>query len=493
MSGLADRRSRRLLALIASCVVVLWPFAVAAHTDFDSSTPADGATVDGPLSEVVVEFTNPAEPAGDGFELLDPSGEIREPTTIDPTDGTAFVLTFDPALTAGTYGLRWQVRAGDAHPIDGSFSFTVTGSGPASTSPPTSAPSSGTPSEDAPGNPPTSPATTVAATELADFLTAGDDVGDDAAWVGRVGRSFTFLGLIFGLGTVAALVWVIRGRRDEIAAELSWIRLAGFAVAVGGFIEWAGLHMTHDDVATELLTTKAGVAVALKIVGGLAVLVGFHTGVGKIVAPPRSLSAASVADRPVTSTSTSASDGLQWSPTASAAPGLIGFALVLASFWFDGHTVSRGWWPLHAMVNLVHVLAAAVWAGGVFAMTTIVWMRRRATEPTDTAAMVVRFSSVAAVSLAAVTVAGGIMAFTVIESLGDLFSSQWGRVLVAKLVAVAVGAGIGAYNHFRLRPALERSPDDPALATELRRTLTIESVVFVAVILLTGWLVAAAT
>ncbi|MEZ5298763.1 MAG: copper resistance protein CopC [Ilumatobacteraceae bacterium] len=138
MSDHSSLRARlsRLLASIAACVLVFWPAAASAHTDFESSTPTDGETVDGPLSEVIVEFTNPAEPAGEGFELLDPSGVVRAPTSIDPTDGTAFVLTFDPALSDGTYGLRWQVRAGDAHPIDGSFSFTVVGAAPTTTTRP---------------------------------------------------------------------------------------------------------------------------------------------------------------------------------------------------------------------------------------------------------------------------------------------------------------------------------------------------------------------
>ena len=500
-------RRVRFLAVIAACLTVLWPSVASAHTDFESSTPSDGVTVEGPLSEIVIRFTNPAEPAGEGFELLEPSGAVRQPTAIDPTDGTEFVLTYDPPLDAGTYGLRWQVRAGDAHPIDGSFSFTVdvpvpattlptnTTAPPATTSPSTAIP----PTTLAPTDvtPPTTEAvapvsdTTVPPAALDEFLAGDDSIADDAAWVGRVGRTFTFLGLIFGLGTVAALVWVIRGRRDEISAELNWVRLAGLAVALGGLIEWAGLHMTHDAVATELLQTKAGIAVALKIVGGLAVLIGFHPGAGEIVAPGRSLSAATLTGDDVASDPRTA--GSKWVPTTSAAIGLLGFALVLVSFWFDGHTVSRGWWPLHAAVNLVHVLAAAVWAGGVFAMTTIVFMRRRADRPTDTAAMVVRFSSVAAVSLAAVTVAGAIMAYSILEAPGDLFDTPWGRVLLAKTAAVAVAASLGGYNHFRLRPELERRPDDPALATSLRRTLTIESGVFVVIVVLTSWLVAAAT
>ncbi|MEQ8437253.1 MAG: CopD family protein [Ilumatobacter fluminis] len=508
-----------LLAVIAACLAALWPSAAFAHTDFESSTPADGATVEGPLSEITVTFTSSAEPAGEGFELLEPSGEIRQPTSIAPTDGTTFVLTYDPPLEAGTYGLRWHVRAGDAHPIDGSFSFTVdvpvpTTTAPVTTTPATTAPATTTPATTPPVTtesagattmpattlpPPDRTPTTAAATPAAspttvppvalDEFLAGDDTADDAAWVGRVGRTFTFLGLIFGLGTVAALVWVIRGRRDEIAAELNWVRIAGLAIALGGLIEWAGLHMTHDAVATELLRTKAGVAVALKIVGGLAVLIGFHPGVGRVVAPARSLSAATLTD--AASSDTRAAGG-RWVPTTSAAIGLIGFALVLASFWFDGHTVSRGWWPLHAAVNLVHVLAAAVWAGGVFAMTTIVFMRRRSDDPTDTASMVVRFSSIAGFALAAVAVAGAVMTFSIIDEPGDLFSTQWGRVMVAKIVGVAVAALLGAYNHFRIRPSLEQRPDDPALLADLRRTLAIESGLFVLIVLLTSWLVAAA-
>ena len=100
--------------------------------------------VAGPLDQVIVDFTNPANVAGEGFELLDPSGTVRTPTMIDPTDGTSFVLRFDPPLTAGTYGVRWRVQAGDAHPIEGSFTFQVTLPPPAS-SPETTGPATTVP------------------------------------------------------------------------------------------------------------------------------------------------------------------------------------------------------------------------------------------------------------------------------------------------------------------------------------------------------------
>jgi copper transport protein len=107
--------------------------------------------------------------------------------------------------------------------------------------------------------------------------------------------------------------------------------------------------------------------------------------------------------------------------------------------------------------------------------------------------MVIRFSSIAGISLGALTVAGLVMAWLVLDSFGDLFSTDWGRVLLLKVGVVAVAAGLGGYNHFVLRPALEVSPDDPGVAAHLRRSLLIESAAMGAVIVLTAVLVASST
>ena len=96
-----------------------------AHTSFESSTPSNGEVLAEPVGEILIAFTNPASEAGDGFVVLDPSGQVRAPTSVSTQDGTVFRLTFDPPLDGGQVGVRWSVRAGDAHPIEGSFSFTV--------------------------------------------------------------------------------------------------------------------------------------------------------------------------------------------------------------------------------------------------------------------------------------------------------------------------------------------------------------------------------
>lgn len=496
-------RARPVVGLVLVVLAILVGGRTAsAHTDFDSSSPADGAVADAPLSEVVVNFTNAAQPAGEGFELLDPSGSIRIPSAVDETDGTSFVLTFDPSLTAGTYGLRWQVQAGDAHPMSGSFQFEVTET--AATTPAAAAtPAPGVPtSESMSGmemNADAHAAMSDGAGALEDFLASGAD-SSDAVAVGRVGRGVTILGAVFGIGVLAALVWTIRGRREELETQLAWVRLAGLVLFTGGIIEFASLTEANPSAGlTAVLDTKAGLATALKMVGGLAVLIGFHQRAGRIIAPMHSLSAAVATDLPVTARAATTRTGHQaehehrWAPTASAAVGLGGLAAVLISFWFDGHTVSKGPWAIHSVVNLVHLGAAAVWGGGVFAMATVAWTRHRRELRTGLAAMVVRFSSIASVALVAVIVAGLLMTWMILESPGDLFGTRWGQVLLAKIAVVSVAAGLGGYNHFRLRPRLEQRPDDPAVAKELRTTLSIESIVFVVVIALTAVLVAAAT
>lgn len=511
-AGLApSRRGRVAIALLVGALAAVGTgHVVSAHTDFDSSSPADGAVVEGPLDEVVVNFTNPARPAGDGFQLLDPTGAVVVPSSIDETDGMSFVLTFDPPLQAGTYGVRWSVQAGDAHPIEGSFRFDVTGTSVTTVpvaadavAPPTTVAASSTTAAamDVDGMDMTDADHAAMSDDALDAFLAVGSGADSSIAVGRAGRTVSMLGMIFGVGVLAALVWTVRGNRDELETHLVWVRLAGLVVFTGGFIEFAAL--TEVDPAASpgsLLSTKAGLATALKMVGGLAVLIGFHQRAGRIIAPAHSLSAAvatefveraDTARAPASSHDDRAEH--RWTPTSTAAVGLAGYALVLVSFWFDGHTVSKGPWAIHSLVNLVHLGAAAVWGGGVFAMTTTAWMRRRRSERIGLAAMVVRFSSIATVSLAAVITAGMVMSWMVLDTPGDLFGTSWGQVLVAKTAVVAVAAGLGGYNHLRLRPALEQRPDDPDLAKELRVSLSIESAVFVVVVVLTAILVASAT
>ena len=93
-----------------------------------------------------------------------------------------------------------------------------------------------------------------------------------------------------------------------------------------------------------------------------------------------------------------------------------------------------------------------------------------ATEDDDTPTMVLRFSSMATVAVLAAGATGIALAWSEVRTLHALTSTGYGRVLMAKVAVVIVIGGLGAYNHFRLMPALKQGKSKAALR-RLGRTL----------------------
>ena len=138
-----------LVALVATMLVsVLGPAPVSAHTDFDSSDPADGSVIDQPVDVVTLVFTGEATAVDDEIVALTPDGILQSPSSVETDDGQIFVARFDPPLAGGEIGFRWVFRSADAHRIEGAFTFTVTApavtapavTGPAVTAPVVTAP-----------------------------------------------------------------------------------------------------------------------------------------------------------------------------------------------------------------------------------------------------------------------------------------------------------------------------------------------------------------
>ncbi len=86
-----------------------------------------------------------------------------------------------------------------------------------------------------------------------------------------------------------------------------------------------------------------------------------------------------------------------------------------------------------------------------------------------------------------------ILAWVILDSVGELFTTPWGRTLIAKLAAVAVAAALGAYNHFVVVPRLADTDSDEGASDLIRRTVRIESATLVVVVALTAILVGAAS
>jgi copper transport protein len=518
----AVRRVRALAALfatVAAIAALAGAGTASAHTGFESSTPADGDSIVDPVGEMTIRFTGPATPAGDGFVALDGDGTVRTPTGVATPDDRTFVLAFDPPLAGGTIGIRWRVAAADSHPIEGAFSFTVTA--PTPTTPATTAatdsPTTTTPATDegaavAPTTttnaavPATGPPTSIAAaapaggsstTTLEEFLDVDDSTAGETT--ARVGRVISFLGVTLALGVLAFAAVTFRGSRREVRGVLDAARVLGVVIAAGAVVEYIGVARIADEALGSAWSTEPGVAAGLRIVGGLAIAVGV---VATVVSTrpdvdrrsTRALSAATV-EQPIHQDLALGTDSSpsRWAPDRRSIAALVGAVLVLASFWFDGHTVTEGVRPVHALVDSVHVAAGSVWVGGVVALSAIAWLRHRRREESRMAELVVRFSSVATVALASVVVAGVLMAAMIADGPGDLTGTEWGRTLLLKTAAVGLAVLAGAYNHFRLVPRLEADPDAEGLQAELRGILTAEAIVLCFVVVVTAWLVVAAT
>ena len=478
-----------LLALVAAIVGLQLGAGVAsAHTEFESSDPANGSTIDEPVEVVTVSFTNPTDVAEDAFVAFDSSGVVRDPNSVETVDDKVFQLRFDPPLAGGRAAIRWKVRSADSHSIEGSFTFTVT-------APAVAAPTNSV--ADASTNATTTPVAAATAS-LDEFLeTATPTPGQSLT---RAGRTIEFFGVTIGIGALAFMAATLRGRRSEVTWSLTAVRVLGGVVAVGAAIEYFGVSRLFDESLFGASTSSSGIAALMRLLGGSALAFGLvATLVPVRRRPTRSLSAAVIEPGLVelvgqrTAAADDAAGSVRWKPDRQSWPAFTGIALIVMSFWFDGHTVSKGFRPLHAVVNSVHLLAGSIWVGGIVMMAIVVWRRSRAGRPTGAAELALRFSPLATVSLVAVGTAGLVMTVMVMDSIGELTGTEWGQILLLKVAAVGLAGVGGAYNHFRLIPALDADPDDPALLDRVRSTITAEAILLVFVVIVTAALVAAAS
>lgn len=107
-----------------------------AHDAAESSSPADGATVQGPPATVSVTFNQNPLPLGSQVVVNDEAGTnwADGPVTIVDNVVTQNVREGAPA---GPYTVLWRVASSDGHPIEGKFSFTAASGVPGAAAAPT--------------------------------------------------------------------------------------------------------------------------------------------------------------------------------------------------------------------------------------------------------------------------------------------------------------------------------------------------------------------
>jgi copper resistance protein C len=117
--------SPRLLAGFLLAVALLGrPRPSDSHAFLDHAEPKVGSTVGSPPSELTVTFTEGVEPAFSSIEVDDGQGNAVAVGSLEhPSTPTLRVSL--PALTSGTYRVRWRVISEDTHETQGTFEFSV--------------------------------------------------------------------------------------------------------------------------------------------------------------------------------------------------------------------------------------------------------------------------------------------------------------------------------------------------------------------------------
>ena len=322
-------------------------------------------------------FNEPVQPIERGIRVVAPSGRRVER---GPARATGRSVSVDvDAAEQGTCVVNWRVVSGDAQPERGRFTFTV-------------------------GR----PTATVA------------PVPDDRRTASRsgfvlavVGRALHFLGYALGFGSLAFRWLVLR--------PLGVPRIATFDRAL-----W---RLTRLGVVALVLAEPLvvlGLALRLGISGDADVLVDvLESRVGLVTGQRLGVALALWAV-------------LAALETGSRASLKLGLALGIALAVIDGqavHAVSVR--PLAAglVTNALHVAAMGTWVGTVIALL-VAW--RAAGVTPLRVAIARRAGPVAATALLVAMGSGTVLSFQHLTGTGDLASTFYGRVILAKIAALIV-------------------------------------------------------
>ncbi|MGH3724675.1 MAG: copper resistance CopC family protein [Mycobacterium sp.] len=126
-------------AFIVLALGLALPGVASAHAVKVSSDPAENAVLSGPPAQVSATFNEPLQKRFSAMTIIGPDGKSDQWQTGDPViSGAMISVGMKPGAPAGKYTVNYRVISEDGHPVDGSWPFTINGSGaPASAGAPT--------------------------------------------------------------------------------------------------------------------------------------------------------------------------------------------------------------------------------------------------------------------------------------------------------------------------------------------------------------------
>ena len=153
-------------------------------------------------------------------------------------------------------------------------------------------------------------------------------------------------------------------------------------------------------------------------------------------------------------------------PALASALGLIG---AIAWAGHGGSTMGPAGW-LHLLADVLHLLASAAWIGGLVPLGLLLAESRRSAVWGSIAQNVTRrFSTIGILSVGCLLATGVINTWSLVGSLDVLISTEYGRLLILKIMLFAGLVGTATVNRLRLMPILALPAGSEAYLNALRQ------------------------
>lgn len=467
---------------LALGILLLWAAPAGAHAAVVSSSPAQGQRLAHAPSSVTIVFDQPVKPDAGGVIVLNSSGQnVDDGGSTHPVPDT-LRASLSRSLPDGAYVANYTVTSVDGHVVSGGLVFLVGNARPGS------------------------------------IVTLTRQSTSAATWYDRGGQFLTYVGVLAAGGLAFFLAFLLpegteRRRLKRWCAVAAGLGVIGMVVTGAAQADLAGggvAALAHWTEISQAVGGKFGSQCVVQIVGlagclmsfrlreqtaaqatafyGLLVSAGAFVAFGHaLVSPERWLSTPADVVHVIFA-------GMWFG-------GLIGLVIVLHNRFASARLAGESVEPAHAPAVSETVSSYAMSSGG---KTTAVL--ERTAPPADrhdrhegddsvlagTIGLVDRFSTMAGVSIALVLVAGTLLAIAEVGSVANLFETGYGQTLLVKIALVGLLILIAAYNRLFLVPWLSSAATRAtpgSLAAGWRRllaTVRLEAITAVAILAVTA-------
>jgi copper transport protein len=433
------------LAAVLCALALGAPAGAFAHAILVQSQPAPGLELSSSPTQITATFSEPLNPQLSNLTVTGAGGGLVRVQVKSAADGTELVARAFGRLARGIYQVRWHsVSADDGHALDGAYYFGVQSSAPQATTQSQASPLGGT------------------------------------GWLRALLRGAFDAALIVFCGGV--LIAALLGRGREPADWLIPEPTPGSLPLSDARVLWRRtVEVGVVAVVAGALTTLADAANAAGSLSARSLHAYFFTniaGEARVAMLAALLLATGLATRRAVGRSS------------------VFVVVALAALALSGHANSAHPRALALGSDLVHLLAASVWLGGI-AQIAWAWLPRvrRLEEPARSAVMkgvLARFGGIALPAFLTLAVAGLVNAVIELDSLSALWQDGYGRVLAVKIALVGSIALASYAQAIRARPRLLAANPHPPRGLEGRhwRLLAGEPLIGAGVALAAGVLVA---